>query len=67
MDWTSDGIHITRYHFLGPVAGSGRGDSAANPDGVLREVLLKVLRQFPEAHAAVLKALEERVEDSGAR
>ncbi len=58
VGWNSEGIY-TRRSILNEIE---IWDPA--PSGV-PEVLFEVLRRFPEAHSAVVRALEEIVDASG--
>ena len=60
VGWNSEGVY-TRRSVLVLLDLTPTGDAEDLKPG-LRDILFNVLRRFPEAHAAVVRALEERVE-----
>ena len=63
MSWTSDGIYVPRSMLMQCADGSVVGEPTKEEEFKhLQKVLYDVLRQFPEAYAAVLQALEEDLE-----
>ena len=59
--WTTDEIYVPRSRFIGAMGTPEVKKDAVDVDVALRDVLFEVLRRFPEAHTAVERAMEERV------
>ena len=67
MSWTTDDVYVPRNVLKGVEAGPQVKKAAEDSDFALRDVLFEVLRRFPEAHTAVVSAMEERVDVIRAR
>ncbi len=60
VGWNSEGVYTRRSVLIGFDLTPTEDVEDSKPG--LRDILFSVLRRFPEAHAAVVRALEERVE-----
>ena len=60
VGWNSEGVYTRRSVLI--VLDLTPAEDAEESKTGLRDILFNVLRRFPEAHAAVVRALEERVE-----
>ena len=67
MSWTTDGIRVPRSGFIEADSGPAVKKADDDEDYALRDVLFEVLRRFPEAHEAVVRAMGERVDVIRAR
>jgi hypothetical protein len=62
VSWTTDGIRVSRSGFRETDSAPAVKKAADDEDYALRDVLFEVLRRFPEAHEAVVRAMGERVD-----
>jgi len=59
VGWNSEGVYTRRSVLIVLLTPA---ENAEESKTGLRDILFSVLRRFPEAHAAVVRTLEERVE-----
>src|SRR5260370_1371266 len=67
MSWTTDDVYVPRSGLREAEVKIEAKKTADDSDYALRDVLFEVLRRFPEAHDAVVHAMEERVDTIRAR
>jgi hypothetical protein len=67
VSWTTDDVYVPRKVRKGVEAGPQAKETTEDLDFALKDVLFEILRRFPEAHTAVVRAMEERVDVIRAR